>query len=107
MDSGRGLTAHGVSSRIHLAGVDAGDVPPFKRCRQAPEIGACSPVARAVADQAKVRARALAQEGARCTQMDLDRYRRIVAVCLLPRAGFSSEGLTIKDTGYDGTCQRF
>lgn len=35
-DSGRCLTADGARHRVRLAGIDAGEVAPFTRCRQRP-----------------------------------------------------------------------
>lgn len=80
-DSGRCITADGVSHRVRLAGVDAGEVAPFTRRRRSPTVWACSDLARATATQAQARARRLASNGARCTITDTDRYRRNVAVC--------------------------
>ena len=80
-DSGRCRTADGETVRVRLASIDAGEVAPFSRCRNQPQIWACSAVARQVAPLASRRARELAQGGARCVATDRDRYGRVVAIC--------------------------
>lgn len=62
-DSGRCHTADGERHRVRLAGIDAGEVAPFTRCRQRPDVWACSAQARATADRATERARQLAASG--------------------------------------------
>lgn len=103
-DSGRCRTADGANHRIRLQGIDAGEVAPFTRCRQQPTIWACTPAAREWGDDARARARQLASSGARCTVVDRDRYRRVVAVCTvngrdLGRA-LVREGLAISETNF-------
>lgn len=109
-DSGRCVTADGERHRIRLAGVDAGEVRPFTRCRQSPGAWACSPVARATADQAGARARSLSRSGARCTVTDSDRYRRLVAVCTADGRDLGGqlvrEGLAISETNYGDPYRR-
>ncbi|MBU1606339.1 MAG: hypothetical protein KKD08_05965, partial [Alphaproteobacteria bacterium] len=58
-DSGRCVTADGERHRVRLAGIDAGEVAPFTRCRQRPNVWACSPVARTTGSEAARRARQL------------------------------------------------
>lgn len=103
-DSGRCVTADGERHRIRLAGIDAGEVAPFTRCRQRPDVWACSPVVRASADSAAARARQLAANGARCTVQSRDRYQRIVATCTVNGRDLGailvSEGLAISETNY-------
>ena len=103
-DSGRCVTANGVSHRVRLAGIDAGEVAPFTRCRRSPAVWACSDIARSTATQAQARARQLAAHGARCTVTDTDRYRRNVAVCTVNGRDLGrvlvSEGLAISETNY-------
>ena len=69
-DSGRCVTDDGTRHRVRLAGIDAGEVAPFTRCRQQPGIWACSPAARSTAIAAQTRARQLTTKGARCTVTD-------------------------------------
>ena len=66
---------------IRLAGVDAGEVAPFTRCRERPDVWACSLRARSVAGAATVRARQLSDGGARCTDTGQRSWRRVVARC--------------------------
>jgi endonuclease YncB( thermonuclease family) len=103
-DSGRCLTADGERHRIRLAGIDAGEVAPFTRCRQRPSVWACSPVARSMAGAAAARARQLASAGARCTITDTDRYQRNVAICTVDGRDLGGmlvrEGLAISETNY-------
>lgn len=103
-DSGRCVTADGERHRVRLAGVDAGEVLPHTRCRQSPGVWACSPVAKANANQAGRRARYLTRDGARCTVTDTDRYRRSVAVCTAEGRDLGGqlvrEGLAISETNY-------
>ena len=103
-DSGRCITAEGVSHRVRLAGIDAGEVAPFTRCRRSPTVWACSDLARSTATQAQARARQLTTRGARCTITDTDRYRRNVAVCTVNGRDLGrilvSEGLAISETNY-------
>jgi endonuclease YncB( thermonuclease family) len=109
-DSGRCLTEDGERHRIRLAGVDAGEVAPFTRCRQRPNVWACSPVARSTASYASRRARQLAAAGARCTITDADRYQRNVAVCTVAGRDLGSqlvrEGLAISETNYGDPYRR-
>ena len=103
-DSGRCVTSDRVSHRVRLAGIDAGEVAPFTRCRRSPAVWACSDLARSTATQAQARARQLAAQGARCTITDTDRYRRNVAVCTVNGRDLGrslvSEGLAISETNY-------
>lgn len=103
-DSGRCVTSDGERHRVRLAGIDAGEVAPFTRCRQRPDVWACQPAARSTADAAKARARQLAANGARCTITDTDRYRRNVARCTVNGRDLGSilvrEGLAIDDPDY-------
>lgn len=109
-DSGRCVTADGERHRVRLAGVDAGEVAPYTRCRQSPSVWACSSEARATADAAKVRARQLAANGARCTITDTDRYRRNVARCTVNGRDLGAilvrEGLAISETNYGDPYRR-
>lgn len=109
-DSGRCLTDDGVRHRVRLAGIDAGEVAPFTRCRQSPNVWACSPAARSTADAAKARARQLAGNGARCTITDTDRYRRNVAVCTVRGRDLGGtlvrEGFAISETNYGDPYRR-
>lgn len=103
-DSGRCHTADGERHRVRLAGIDAGEVAPFTRCRQRPNVWACSAQARATADRATERARQLAANGARCTVQSRDRYQRIVATCTVNGRDLGAilvrEGLAISETNY-------
>jgi endonuclease YncB( thermonuclease family) len=103
-DSGRCVTADGETHRVRIAGIDAGEVRPFTRCRQQPDIWACSSVARETGPTATARARQLAINGAACTVMSTDRYRRVVATCTVNGRDLGgilvSEGLAINDTDY-------
>lgn len=103
-DSGRCVTADGETHRVRLAGVDAGEVRPFTRCRQQPDIWACSPVARETGPTATARARELVSAGAVCAVTSTDRYRRVVATCAVNGRDLGgilvSEGLAINDTDY-------
>lgn len=109
-DSGRCVTAGGERHRVRLAGIDAGEVAPHTRCRQSPNVWACSDVARRTAGQAQIRARQLAANGARCTITDTDRYRRNVAVCTVNGRDLGrilvSEGLAINDPAYSPSYDR-
>ena len=103
-DSGRCITEDGERHRVRLAGIDAGEVAPFTRCRQRPNVWACSPQARATAARATERARQLAANGARCTVQSRDHYQRIVATCTVNGRDLGSilvrEGLAISETNY-------
>lgn len=109
-DSGRCITDDGVRHRVRLAGIDAGEVAPFTRCRQSPSVWACSPPARSTADAAKTRARQLTANGARCAITDTDRYRRSVAVCAVDGRDLGAtlvrEGLAISETNYGDPYRR-
>jgi endonuclease YncB( thermonuclease family) len=104
-DSGRCVTEDGVRHRVRLAGIDAGEVAPFTRCRQRPGIWACSPEARASSLRATVRARELAADGAMCAEVDIDRYGRSVVMCYVQEGDLGgllvSEGLAISDPAYE------
>ncbi|EKY30700.1 nuclease-like protein [Brevundimonas diminuta 470-4] len=103
-DSGRCQTADGERHRVRLAGIDAGEVAPFTRCRQRPNVWACTAPARLSAARATERARQLAANGARCTVQSRDRYQRIVATCTVNGRDLGAilvrEGLAINDTDY-------
>lgn len=109
-DSGRCITEDGVRHRVRLAGIDAGEVAPFTRCRQSPSAWACSPAARSTAIAAKTRARQLTTNGARCTVSDTDRYRRNVATCTVNGrdlgAALVREGLAVSETNYGDPYRR-
>lgn len=109
-DSGRCRTANGDSHRIRLQGIDAGEVRPFTRCRQSPNVWACSQAARDFGEASRVRARQLAVSGARCTVVDTDRYRRNVAVCTVNGRDLGAtlvrEGLAISETNYGDRYRR-
>lgn len=79
-DSGRCTTASG-EYRIRLAGIDAGEIAPFTRCRQRPDVWACSPIARSTAGAARTRARELAADGAVCRDQGGRSWDRVVARC--------------------------
>ena len=109
-DSGRCVTSDGERHRVRLAGIDAGEVAPFTRCRQRPNVWACSPVARASSDRATQRARRLTVNGARCTVTSTDRYRRNVAVCTVNGRDLGRtlvrEGLAISETNFGDPYRR-
>lgn len=109
-DSGRCRTADGGNHRIRLAGMDAGEVAPFSRCRQSPNVWACSDTARSTADAARTRARQLAANGARCTVSSTDRYRRNVATCTVNGRDLGAilvrEGLATSETNYGDPYRR-
>lgn len=66
---------------IRLAGIDAGEVAPFTRCRTRADEWACSAPARAHAYEARDLARRASAEGARCIDTGERSWRRIVARC--------------------------
>lgn len=109
-DSGRCITEDGDRHRVRLAGIDAGEVAPFTRCRQRPNVWACSPEAKASGPTATARARQLAANGARCTVKSRDRYQRIVATCTVNGRDLGSilvrEGLAISATNYGDPYRR-
>jgi len=109
-DSGHCVTDDGTRHRVRLAGIDAGEVAPFTRCRQSPSVWACSPAARSAAAAAKVRARQLTTNGARCTVTEMDRYRRNVATCTVNGRDLGAtmvrEGLAISETNYGDPYRR-
>lgn len=109
-DSGRCVTTEGERHRVRLAGIDAGEVAPYTRCRQSPGVWACSPAARTTADRAKARAVQLAANGARCTITDTDRYRRNVARCTVNGRDLGGilvrEGLAISETNFGDPYRR-
>lgn len=109
-DSGRCVTADSERHRVRLAGIDAGEVAPFTRCRQRPNVWACSAQARSTAARATARARQLAANGARCTVQSRDRYQRIVATCTVNGRDLGSilvrEGLAISETNYGDPYRR-
>lgn len=103
-DSGSCRDRNGLRTPIRLAGIDAGEVAPYSRCRNRPGIWACSAVGRATAPLATRRARALAAGGGRCEVVDRDRYGRQVAICTASGLDIGRvlvrEGLAINDTSY-------
>lgn len=103
-DSGMCTTPDGERHRIRLSGVDAPEVSPFTRCRQQPDIWACSPEARPWGPVATERARALASNGARCEVRDTDRYGRLVVTCTVDGMDLGRilvrEGVAIADPTY-------
>ena len=109
-DSGRCVTDDGVRHRVRLAGIDAGEVAPFTRCRQRPDVWACQTAARSTAGRAKARAVQLAASGARCTITDTDRYQRNVARCTVNGRDLGAilvrEGLAISETNYGDPYRR-
>lgn len=109
-DSGRCVTADGERHRVRLAGIDAGEVAPYTRCRQSPNVWACSSAARTTADRAKARAVQLTANGTRCTITDTDRYRRNVARCTVNGRDLGAilvrEGLAISETNYGDPYRR-
>lgn len=109
-DSGRCHTADGQNHRVRLAGIDAGEVAPYTRCRQRPNVWACSADARTTADRARTRARQLAANGARCTVTDTDRYRRLVVRCTVNGRDLGGilvrEGLAISETNFGDPYRR-
>ena len=109
-DSGRCVTADGERHRVRLEGIDAGEVAPFTRCRQRPNVWACSPVARNTGSEAARRAQQMAAAGARCTMTGTDRYGRNVAVCTVNGQDLGGmlvrEGLAISETNYGDPYRR-
>lgn len=109
-DSGRCRTADGEAHRVRLQGIDAGEVSPFTRCHQSPQVWACSTTARTWGNAARERARQLAANGARCTIVDTDRYRRNVAVCTVNGRDLGAilvrEGLATSDTNFGDPYRR-
>lgn len=103
-DSGRCVSADGERHRVRLSGIDSGEVAPFTRCRQRPDVWACSAPARDIGIQATERARQLASNGARCTVQNRDRFQRVVATCNVNGRDLGailvSEGLAISETNY-------
>lgn len=103
-DSGRCRQADASSVRVRLAGIDAGEVAPFSRCRNQPRIWACSAVARRTGPLAAQRARQLAANGARCEITDRDRYGRLVVRCTVQGRDLGGllvrEGLAINEANY-------
>ncbi len=109
-DSGRCVIADGERHRVRLAGIDAGEVAPFTRCRQRPSVWACSALARTTGAEAARRARQLASAGARCTITGTDRYGRNVAICSVNGQDLGGmlvrEGLAISETNYGDPYRR-
>lgn len=103
-DSGSCREHSGARTPIRLAGIDAGEVAPYSRCRNRPRIWACSAVGRATAPLATRRARELAAGGGRCSVVDRDRYGRLVAICTANGRDIGRtlvrEGLAINDLSY-------
>lgn len=103
-DSGRCHTADGRNIPVRLQGVDSGEVAPFTRCQQRPNVWACSPVARSTGGQARTRARQLASAGARCTDTGQRSWDRWVVVCTVNGRDLGGtlvrEGLAISETNF-------
>lgn len=103
-DSGHCSTPDGERHRIRLSGIDAPEVQPFTRCRQQPDIWACSPEARPWGPVATARARDLTRDGATCDVRDTDRYGRIVVTCTVNGMDLGRilvrEGVAIADPRY-------
>ncbi len=89
---------------VRLAGIDAGETAPFTRCRQRPDVWACSPRARAVATASTARARQLTSAGARCVDTGARSYRRVVARCTVSGGDLGAilvrEGLARSDPDF-------
>lgn len=109
-DSGRCTTAEGERHRVRLQGIDAVEVSPFTRCRQQPAIWACTASLRPIGVRARDRARQLAANGARCTIVDTDRYRRNVARCTVNGRDLGAtmvrEGLAISEIDFGDPYRR-
>ncbi|WP_422388353.1 thermonuclease family protein [Brevundimonas olei] len=92
------------SVEIRLAGADAGEVAPYRRCQRQPRIWACSPIAREFGPIAGRRARQLGASGGRCTITGRDQYRREVVICTVNGRDLGGqlvrEGLAISATNY-------
>lgn len=103
-DSGWCRQSTGESVEIRLAGMDAGEVSPFRRCQRQPRIWACSAVAREYGPIAARRARQLAAGGARCTITGRDQYRRLLTICTVNGRDLGGqlvrEGLAMSATNY-------
>jgi endonuclease YncB( thermonuclease family) len=103
-DSGHCHREDGSRVKVRLGGMDAGELPPYTRCRRQPKIWACSPIAKEFAPVAADRARGLAAFGTRCTQTDTDQYRRPVVTCTVSGQDIAAtlvrEGLAISETNY-------
>ncbi|WP_313104527.1 thermonuclease family protein [Brevundimonas sp.] len=109
-DSGWCHREDGSRVKVRLGGVDAGETAPYTRCRRQPNIWACSDVAKEFAPVAADRARGLAAFGTRCTQTDIDRYRRLVVTCTVNGRDLGAilvrEGLAISETNYGDPYRR-
>nr|WP_303683005.1 thermonuclease family protein [Brevundimonas naejangsanensis] len=103
-DSGWCHREDGSRVKVRLGGMDAGELPPYTRCRRQPRIWACSRVAKRFAPIAADRARELGAFGARCTQTDTDQYRRPVVTCTVAGEDIGAilvrEGLAINEPSY-------
>jgi endonuclease YncB( thermonuclease family) len=92
------------SVKIRLAGMDAGEPAPYPRCRQRPQVWACSPDGRRTAPAARARALQLASAGARCTDTGSRSWDRLVVRCTVNGRDLGSilvrEGLAISETNY-------
>lgn len=110
-DSGRCTTPDGERHRIRLSGIDAPEVSPFTRCRQQPDIWACSPETRPFGPIATERARQLVGANETpCAVVNRDRYQRIVVKCTVEGDDLGrilvSEGLAIADPTYGAEYQQ-
>lgn len=89
---------------IRLAGVDAGEVAPFTRCRERPDVWACSMPARSTAVAAMRRARQIASAGASCVDTGQRSWRRLVVRCTVSGRDMGStlvrEGLARSDPDF-------
>lgn len=109
-DSGRCHTADGRNIPVRLQGIDTGETAPFTRCRQRPNVWACSPIARQTGGEARTRARQLAANGARCTDTGQRTWDRWVVVCTVNGRDLGGtlvrEGLAISETNFGDPYRR-
>lgn len=103
-DSGWCHREDGSRVKVRLGGMDAGEMPPYTRCRRQPRIWACSRVAKRFAPIAADRARGLGAFGARCTQTSTDQYARPVVTCTVAGEDIGAtlvrEGVAINEPNY-------
>lgn len=103
-DSGWCRRTSAENVEIRLAGIDAGEIAPFRRCQRQPRIWACSPIAREFGPIAARRARQLGTTEARCTVTGRDQYRRLVTICTVNGRDLSAqlvrEGLAISEKNF-------
>lgn len=103
-DSGRCVQANGERVAFRLDGIDAAEVAPYTRCRQQPDIWACSAAVRPFGPVASARARELTGAGARCTPAGGSTWGRIVVRCSVQGRDLGTimirEGLARNDPRY-------